>query len=252
MLGITMAGRFRSHLGLGDQVQFTSFPENYFLNTGEKVIDLDNNHLFDFNPYVLRGVNPSKVLDLWHMTDGRKYLPQKWIPSISERNSWYAGLPKCYIRHPKLYKHEDTPLKPNQICVHLTGVSTGNCSDEIAEQIRKNYKDFNIVQIGLSTDKRYEQFQDGRGQSFWDSAKTIAESLIFIGVSSSMMNVAACYPRAIKKIIITESDEERAQVMDNMMPMDPERGHYHWLDWGFCFYNKTKRDIGVSYSYLKI
>jgi hypothetical protein len=252
MLGITIAGSLRKHLGLGDQIQFSSFPENYFLNKGEKVIDLDNNPIFDFNPYIVRGLKPTKVLDLWFMTDGRKYLPKKWIPSISERNSWYAGLDKCYIRHPKLYLHEDIPLKPKQICVHLTGVSTGNCPDEVADQIRKNYKDFDIAQIGLSTDKQYGQFEDKRGLSFWDSAKVIAESLIFIGVSSSMMNVAACYPRAIKKIIITESDEERAAVMDDMMPMDVERGHYHWLDWGFGFYNKTKRDIGVSYSYLKI
>lgn len=247
-----MAGQFRKHLGLGDQVQFTSFPENYFLNTGEKVIDLDNNSLFDYNPFVIRGAPPSKVLDLWYMTDGNKYTPKKWIPSISERNSWLAGLPECYIRHPKLYRYDDLPLKKNQICVHLTGVSTGNCPDEIADKIRENYKDFDIVQIGLATDKHYEQFEDKRGLDFWASTEVIAQSLMFIGISSSMMNVAACYPRVIKKIIITESDEERSQVMSDMMPMDPERGHYHWLDWGFSFYNKTKRDIGVSLSYLKI
>ena len=252
MIGITMAGQFRKRLGLGDQVQFTSFPENYFLNTGEKVIDLDNNSLFDYNPFVIRGVRPSKVLDLWFMTDGNKYTPKKWIPSMSERNSWYAGLPKCYIRHPKLYKHEDSPLKKNQICVHLTGVSTGVCPEEVADKIKENYEGFDIVQIGLATDKAFNQFEDRRGLSFWDSTKIISESLIFIGVASSMMNVAACYPRVIKKIIITESDEERSQVMSDMMPMDSDRGHYHWLDWGFIFFNKTKNDVGVSYSYLKI
>lgn len=42
-----MAGQLRRHLGLGDQIQFTSFPENFYLNTGEKVFDLDNNPLFD-------------------------------------------------------------------------------------------------------------------------------------------------------------------------------------------------------------
>ncbi len=199
MLGITIAGQLRGHLGLGDQVQFTSFPENYFLNTGEKVIDLDNNPLFDYNPFVVRNVAPSQVLDLWFMTDKRVYVCKKWIPSICERNANYAGLPKCYIRHPKLYLHEDVPLNKNR--VHLTGVSTGNCPDEVANKIRENYKDFDIVQIGLLTDKKYDQFVDMRGQGFWGSARTIAESLIFIGVSSSMMNVAACYPRVIKKII---------------------------------------------------
>jgi hypothetical protein len=67
-----------------------------------------------------------------------------------------------------------------------------------------------------------------------------------------MMNLAFCYPRTIKKIIITESDEERAEIMNSMMPMDPQNGHYHWLDWSFSFYNKTENDIGVSFSYKKI
>ena len=247
-----MAGKLRSHLGLGDQVQFTSFPENFYLNTGEKVVDLDENPLFDYNPYVVRGVQPSQVLDLWFMTDRREYKEKKWIPSICERNAKFAGLPECYVRHPRLYKHEDLPLKKNQICVHLTGVSTGNCPDEIADKIRENHKDFDIVQIGLSTDKRYSQFEDKRGLDFWGSAGVIAESLIFIGVSSSMMNIAACYPRLIKKIIITESDEQHVENLKDMMPMDADRGHFHWLDWSFCFYNKTKRDVGVSFSYLKI
>jgi hypothetical protein len=67
-----------------------------------------------------------------------------------------------------------------------------------------------------------------------------------------MMNLASCYPRVIKKIILTESDKERIEILDNMMPMDPQNGHYHWLDWNFLFYNKTDQDVGVSLSYLKI
>ena len=247
-----MAGKLRSHLGLGDQVQFTSFPENFYLNTGEKVVDLDENPLFDYNPYVVRGVQPSQVLDLWFMTDKRVYSQKKWIPSISERNSHFSGLKECFIRHPKLYLHEDAPLKRSQICVHLTGVTVGNCPEVIADKIKETYKGFDIVQIGLSTDKGYSQFEDRRGLTFWDSTKTIAESLIFIGVNSSMMNVAACYPRVVKKIILLDGDERGSTIIDDMMPMDSDRGHYHWLDWGFSFYNKTKRDIGVSFSYLKI
>ena len=256
-----MAGEARRFLGLGDQIQLTSFPENFYKNTGKKVIDLDNNFLFDHNPYILRNIKPDIVLDIWSMTDtdktGISYNEKQWIPSIAEKllfftNKLLGTKFKIYLRHPRLYKHEDITKINNQICVHLTGISTGTCPEYIADQIKINYKDFNIVQIGKKEDKYFNQFIDKKGLDFWDSAKIIAESLIFIGVSSSMMNLAFCYPKVIKKIILTESDDERIDILDNMMPMNPKIGHYHWLDWGFCFYNKTQRDVGVSYSYLKI
>jgi hypothetical protein len=261
MLGITMAGHARKFLGLGDQIQLTSFPENFFKNTGQQLIDIDNNFLFDYNPYVIRNHSPNRVLDIWTMTDPTitkySYNLKRWVPSLSEKNLHFAERLlnvklKCFLRHPRLYRFEDSLISPKNIVVHLTGISTGECPDHIAKQIADNYKGFNIYQIGYKTDKLYDYFIDSRGLSFWDSAKLISESLIFIGVSSSMMNLAFCYPRTIKKIIITESDEERAEIMNSMMPMDPQNGHYHWLDWSFSFYNKTENDIGVSFSYKKI
>lgn len=261
MLGITMAGNARKFLGLGDQIQLTSFPENFFKNTGEKLIDIDKNFLFNYNPYIIRDKNPESVLDIWTMTDPSitkySYNLKKWIPSLSEKNLHFAERLlnlklKCFLRHPRLYRFEDSEINPKKIVVHLTGISTGECPDHVANQIINNYKGFQIHQIGYNTDKLYKGFIDSRGLDFWGSAKLISESLIFIGVSSSMMNLAFCYPRTMKKIIITESDKDRSTIMDNMMPMDPQNGHYHWLDWSFSFYNKTEDDIGVSLSYLKI
>ena len=260
-LGITMAGDARKFLGLGDQIQLTSFPENFYRNTGQKVVDMDNNFLFDNNPYVLRETKADLILDIWGMTDtdktGISYGEKRWVPSIAEKLIFFANKLldkkfKVYLRHPRLYRHEDVNRINNQICVHLTGISTGPCPEYIADRIKQNYKEFNIIQIGAKDDKYFEQFVDKRGLDFWESANVIAESLLFIGVSSSMMNLASCYPRVIKKIILTESDKERIDILDNMMPMDPQNGHYHWLDWSFLFYNKTDQDVGVSLSYLKI
>jgi hypothetical protein len=61
MLGIT----FKGASGLGDKLQFSSLPENYFRNTGEKVIDVDRSRIFDHNPYVERDKVPDRVIDLW-------------------------------------------------------------------------------------------------------------------------------------------------------------------------------------------
>ena len=61
MLGITLGGA----QGLGDKLQFSSFPENHFRNTGEKVVDLDRSWIFDHNPYVVRDAPHDRALDLW-------------------------------------------------------------------------------------------------------------------------------------------------------------------------------------------
>ena len=61
MLGVTLSGASR----MGDKLQFASFPENYYKNTGEKVIDLDCAWVFDHNPFVVRGEAPTSVVNLW-------------------------------------------------------------------------------------------------------------------------------------------------------------------------------------------
>ena len=120
MLGITIKGA----IGLGDKIQFASFPENYYKNTGQKVIDLDRVWIFDHNPYVVRGQEPSKTIDIskinWPLKRTYKYWPirARFTPkhykdkptyfSIADRTSSIFNH-VTYLRHPRLYQFEDLP-----------------------------------------------------------------------------------------------------------------------------------------------
>lgn len=254
-----MAGQARKFLGLGDQLQFTSFPENFFRNTGQKLVDIDKNPLFDYNPYVVRDVQPEAVLDLWKMTDvaqgGVVYDKNKCILSLAEKNMYIASKIlgtnfKTFLRTPRLYVHEDSKINNNQIIVHFFGKSHQPIPDKVVNKIRENYKDFKIIQIGGENQKTYDFFENKMGLSIFETAKLIAESILFIGINSGMLNIALSYPKVNKKMILNHDDD--GYDLDKMIPMDADNGHYHWLDFSVPIFNTSEIDIGVTKSYLYI
>lgn len=263
MKGIRLSGP-----GIGDKIQFSSFPENYFLNTGEKLIDVDKSWIFDYNPYVIRndndiflsdfGVGIDKVdfyhnleiIDLWKLGPAATEIAQKKstiIKSIAERTCDFFNF-KTYLRHPRLYKFEDICIKSNQIVVHLQGQTHGNIPDFIAEQILKNYDGFDLLLIGGKDNKYIPGFINKLGLNLWDTAKLISESPTYIGLSSGFLIMSLCYPRVNKKVLLTED----LNTLQNLIPMDANMPHYHWLDHSFSFFNLMKEDVGVSFSYKKI
>jgi hypothetical protein len=50
MIGISVNPK----IGIGDGIQFSSVPENYFIATGKKLYDVSKPWFFDHNPYVTR------------------------------------------------------------------------------------------------------------------------------------------------------------------------------------------------------
>ena len=124
MLGITLEGA----KGLGDALQFSSFPENFYRNTGERVIDLDESWCFDHNPYVVRGVEPSLSLNLWTRKcsseqSGVLIERFRWKPtwsSIAERTTALFNH-TAFLRHPRLYRYEDLGPLDRSVVVHTTG-----------------------------------------------------------------------------------------------------------------------------------
>ncbi len=62
-MSLQKLGIFIDGNGIGDQLQFTSIPENYYKNTGEKLVDLKRFWGFDGNPYVERDVAVDLIID---------------------------------------------------------------------------------------------------------------------------------------------------------------------------------------------
>ena len=235
----------------GDAIQYSCVPENYFRTTGEKLIDVSKSFVFDHNPFVLRDEKPDDVINLWthHFPhtdeDSNRYL------SKSER--WCAGLGiKMFLRHPRLYIYENIEKAPlgesRTISVHCSGKSRGHLSDKIVEHIRQKYEKYNIIQVGGTRD-RTTSFIDFRGANFWESARTIANSDIFIGIDSAMYHVSRCYPSVRRKVIIQDNHFNKEQ----LKKFHPFReGFDDWIDFDTEYFNEFDYDIGVTNALHKI
>lgn len=232
-LGIT-----NSSLGIGDKIIFTSLPENYYKSTGNKIVDLDNCWVYDNNPYIVRNIKYTLgMINLWSL----QYEDGQYM-SAAERICKKLKI-QTFLRHPRLYIYEDEPINLNRIIVHISGKSYGNMSDNVINQIQNNYKDYEIIQIGGIDDKK-TNFINKLGLSILDTTKLIASSGVFIGVNSGFMNIAKCYPRIRKKIVLYS---------DNLQNLQPNSKNWdYWIDYNWEYFNCTDNDIGITNSYLKI
>jgi hypothetical protein len=264
MLGLTLAGA----LGLGDKLQYSFFPENYYKNTGQKVVDIDGSWIFDHNPFVVRGEAPSRVLNLWTMPwprlvdlSPRAYYANPVFFSIADRTARALGQ-VAYLRHPRLYAFEDLPTLQNRVVLHTSGKpnaplwsSMGEdrirvLSGEIIDHIKTRYRGYDIIQIG-SKDDLDAHVTDCRGlEDIWETVKIIAQAGAFIGVDSGPSWIAACYPRVFKKKVLMQYPPEFLRA--SFVPMHTVVPHHHWHDFSFTYYNRTREDAGVTYSYLKL
>ena len=263
MLGITLG----EAAGLGDKLQFSSFPENHFRNTGEKVVDLDRSWIFDHNPYVVRDVAPSRTVDLWtapwpmrRQITHEQYTAKPVFASLAERTSSIFGH-VAYLRHPRLYRFEDLPRLERRVVLHTTGknipprTNQGEdaqriLSEEIIGHVRATYRDYEIVQVGAKEDVD-AGVVDCRGlPDLWEMAKVIAQAAIFIGVDSGPSWIAACYPRVFRKKVLVQYPPEFLR--SQFVPMHVLNLHVHWHDMSCLYYNRTRDDAGVTYSYLKL
>ncbi len=262
MLGITL-GRAP---GLGDKLQFSSFPENYFRNTGEKVIDVDRAWVFDHNPYVVRDAKANQVIDLWSQRwplmqpTQAQYVARPIFFSQAERTSSIFNH-VAYLRHPRLYCLEDMPRLEKRVVLHTTGkkvrpnAAQGEdqfrvLSEEILSHVRETYREYELIQVGSNEDLDAHVI-DRRGiADIWEVVKIIAQASIFIGVDSGPYGIAACYPRIFRKKVLMQYPAEFLRT--SFVPMHVLNPHVHWHDASCLYYNRTSDDAGVTYSYLKL
>lgn len=266
---------------IGDQVCTTGIPENLFEATGQRSIITDKKvWAFKHNPYVDHMDEadlPADVMDITLVPDSRvpeqarNYQQSMGCPIAGSQTEYMLvnlGIKESKLRHPRLYVHEDLPIKPNKVVVHTTGSARTKAgepavrlwageddvrilTDETLASIRKNYRDYEIVQIGGADDKPIGgNFTDLRGKlDYWDSAREIAKAAVFIGVNSGPMHIANCYPRTMKKIVLQEFPNKSILTW---RPGDTRNFSFIWVDANSTFYNRTEHDVGISFSHTKI
>lgn len=270
------------HHGIGDIVATTAFPENFFNETGQKIL-VDDEHAskwFQHNPYVTFKTLEGEYTEIPMYTDTRveemvkKYRSYRGTEIIASQTEWMAyfgnlDINNLVLRHPRLYIHEDVKQEDRKLVIHTTGstrslVDEKNIryklgeddvriiSDEILEHILYKYSDWKIVQVGGPDDKPIGGHSiDLRGKlEMFDVAKEIATSMRFIGVNSGMMHIANCYPDVDKRIVLQEYPD--TTLSKSFRAGESRNMNFSWCDCSYKYYNKYKRDIGTTFSFLKL
>ena len=163
------------------------------------------------------------------------------------------GLKDCYLRHPRLYVYEELPVDPCAVTVHCTGRVQGHMPEKVLRQIELNYRGYAIYQVGLPSDLN-TPFIDRRSTDFWEGVRLVAGSAIFIGLLSSFYLVAQAYPRVRRKLVLKKDDSGEPKTEEDWRTFAPFKWEQEpgWIDFNTELFNEFDRDIGVSYSYLKI
>lgn len=131
VVGVTI----KPEIGIGDALQFSSLPENYFKATGRKLQDLSRPWFFDHNPYVEREApyDPTKILELWNFSPRQYNWPNPRLPDekpeVYQCNAeiWASlfGVPMV-LNRPRLYRFEDFPFhRRERILFQTEGRSHG-------------------------------------------------------------------------------------------------------------------------------
>jgi hypothetical protein len=230
-LGIVNSGG-----GIGDKVVYTSLPENYFANTGERLIDVGRSWEYDHNPFVMRDVVPDNVIDLWRLP-----LCGGNCSSLAWRICKALGLPKLVLRHARLYAFENEVVNHNALAVHTTGKTAGDMPRHVIDHIAAAYKGYAIYQVG-NNDDCPTPFIDRRGLPLWESIRLVATCGTFIGIDSGMMNVANCYPRVRRKVVLLGEFADEPPVSERI----------RWIDFGWEYFNAADHDSGIAMTYRKI
>jgi len=238
---------------MGDLVSFSSLPENYYLSTGNKIVDLWNLWIYDYNPFVLRNEDCDDILDLNLKLSQQHKKCDVRFPVSSIWIYCKALDIKCFVRHPKLYKFENIIPDNNSLCIHTTPrgrdkTRLGPIDNHIIEHILKEYKNYKIYQVGGKDDIKIKSDNciDMTGLGWWETAEIISKSKTFIATNTGHIQLANCFPKTHKKLILSDGD-----YLESFVPVSRERGG-DWVDFNWCYYNPTEYDRGITMSYLKI
>lgn len=243
-------------VGIGDGIQFTSLPQNYFMETGHRLIDVSKPWYLDHNPYVIRDIEPTSVVELWNYPKIYEYVPPRssvYMTNAEVHCSVFRIKTPKLIR-PRLYRNEDYPFQKREtILFHPFGRSHGALPGFVIDHVLKKYSDenYNLYQIGLPSDPDLG-IQRADTPTLPHLVEVISKARMFIGVDSGPAWIAACFPDVVVKKIRTKFQFGYCEPKD-WVPLDVKNPHSYWDDQNlFKIYNCFDEDVGFTESYLKL
>jgi hypothetical protein len=252
MLGIAI----KPTIGVGDALQFSSVPENYYKTTGSMLVDVSRPWFFDHNPFVQRlDKEPEKTIQMWNFSpkqwDWPKPRPDK--PQVYLCNAEIGAAvfgAKVFLNRPRLYRYEDYPFEDRKmILVHTHGISHGIMPRPIIDHILAKYGPTGcLYHVGLEGTPDYG-IPKIVTPTLWDLASLISKARMFIGLDSGPSWIAACYPDVIVKKVRMKPTPD---YFKDWIPLDIGNVHSHWDDRCHQIFNPTDDDIGFTSSYRRI
>lgn len=250
LTGITI----KSHIGMGDGLQFSSLPENYYRSTGERLVDLSKPWFFDYNPFVLRDIltKPAKTVELWNYSPRQYVLPRVRPHGVYLSNAEiYASVfkAKTFLNRPRLYEFENAPFENREmILLHTRGKSHGLMPKHVVEHVLKKYGPSKQL-FSIGTDEPDYGIPKISTPTFWDLALVISQARMLIGVDSGPSWIAACYPDVVIKKLRTKPSTD---ALKTWVPLAIDNVHSHWDDRCHQIFNVSDDDIGFTYSFRKL
>lgn len=247
MIGISI----KPTIGVGDAVQFSSVPENYFAHTGQMLIDVSKPWFFDYNPYVIRDpvLPPTKVTEMWNHNSPLPKARNFVFTSMAERHGIVLDVPYAKLKYPRLYRYEDFPFKQREmILVHIKGVSHDVMEPQVIDHILKKYKGLPMAQVGLPNEPDIG-IPRIKTETLWDLAKVCSEARMFIGLDSGPSWVARCYPDVIVKKV---RNKPSLDVLKDWIPLEGTNIHSYWDDPISSVHNNSDDDVGFTSSYKRL
>lgn len=249
MIGITLS----KSAGLGDSIQFSSLPENYFRAHGQKMVDISKPWFLDHNPYVLRDVAYDETLELWNWPKSYDWPRPRESVYLSNAEIWAKRFKvEARLNRPRLYVNESYPYELREtILLQTVGRSNGRLPEGVIQHvIDKYYETHRLYQIGLERDESLG-IPWVETPTLWDLAKVISRARMVIGPDSGPAWIAACYPDVIVKKVRVIWQEGYRQPKD-WVPLEIDHHHSHWDDRCHQVYNTTEDDIGFTWSYRRL
>ncbi len=259
MIGISI----KSTIGIGDALQYSSLPENYYHHTGKKLVDVSKHWFFDYNPYVVRNAQYTSVREMWNFGPTQYEWPNprtkemyllgrnEKVPGVYLSNAeiWASvfNVP-VVLNRPRLYHFEEFPFaKRTNILFQTEGKSHGQMPTHIVEHVKNKYKHCNLIHIGAGSPHGLHHVET---PSLWGLAQLISESKMLICMDSGPSWIGACYPDVIVKKV--RSKPNPPELFADWVPLEIRNIHSHWDSREHMIYNITENDIGFTWSYKKI